>query len=124
MQKEHGMSENRKRILHVDDDREIQKFIGVILSNLGDITPIETLQAARAAIRNTRFDLVLLDFTLPDGSGSELIHEMATQDPSIPIVVFSGHEIANTMQNVKATFLKARFSRQKLVDTVKALLSK
>jgi len=55
---------------------------------------------------------------LPDGSGPELIGQLAKQEPAIPVMFFSIHEIANTRVNVKQTFMKGRYSPKILLDTI------
>ena len=112
------MSEGKKSILHVEDNEEIQQYISTLLADLADITSAKTLKEAQALVSNHHYNLILVDFTLPDGSGSELINQMAKQNPSIPVIVFSSHEISNTMVNVKHIFIKRRFSPQILHDTV------
>ena len=114
------MNKEQKRILHVDDDPQMRKFIAVILSDIADVTPATSLQRARELVKETRYDLVLVDSTLPDGSGSELINELARQDPSIPIIVLSTHEISNTLDNVKQVFQKTHFDKKNLTDAVRA----
>ena len=115
------MNGNSKRILHVEDSKSFQQYIGTILSGIAEITWAGTLKEARSLIKDSRFDLVLLDFTLPDGSGSDLIRELAEHDPTIPIIIFSAHDITSSMVNVSKVFVKGQFSEQDLVKTVRSL---
>lgn len=117
------MDKNTIRILHVEDDFDLQNYIVAIFSDIADITAVQTLKAARTLLRDNLFDLLLVDFTLPDGSGSELIIELSASHSSMPIVVFSAHEISDTMLNVSAVFVKGRFREQDLIDSVLALVS-
>lgn len=48
-----------------------------------------TLAAARNLIHNARYDLALVDIGLPDGSGVQLIAELANQSPDTLCVVTS-----------------------------------
>ena len=43
------------------------------------------------ALSNDRFDVVLLDLHLPDGSGAECVERLQKADTLMPIVVLSGH---------------------------------
>jgi len=115
------MSANKKRILHLEDDRDIQRYISVILSDVAEITPANTLKEARALVKSTPFDLVMTDFTLPDGSGSDFVIELAKQHPSIPVIVFSVHEVSDTMVNVSKVFVKGRLNVQDLISSVQTL---
>ena len=117
------MTKISKNILHVEDDPDLQQYIEVLLSDIVNITPVNTLKQARALIAQNTYDAIIVDLTLPDGSGSELIFELAEQHPSIPVVVFSVHEVTDTMINVKRVFVKGRFVDEALVDTVRSLCS-
>jgi DNA-binding NtrC family response regulator len=117
------MNGNSKRLLHVEDSKSLQQYIGAILSGIVEITWANTLKEARLLIKDSKFDLVLVDFTLPDGSGSDLINELAAQDPPIPVIVFSAHDITNTMVNVSKVFVKGRFKEQDLIEAVRSLCS-
>lgn len=110
-----------KRILHVEDSKSFQQYIGALLSGIAEITWAGTLKEARLLIKDSRFDLVLLDFTLPDGSGSDLINELAAKDPTIPIIIFSAHDITNNMINVSRVFVKGQYSEQELIKAVRSL---
>jgi DNA-binding NtrC family response regulator len=100
-----------KRILHVEDDPDLQRYVAVLLSDVANVTAVRTLKEARAAIAKTEYDLFVIDFTLPDGSGSELVIELAKQHPAIPVVVFSAHEITGTVINVSHVFVKGESVR-------------
>lgn len=115
------MNETSKNILHVEDDPDLQHYIAAVLSDIANITAVSTLKEARASVDNANYDLVIIDFTLPDGSGSELVTELATQHPSVPVVVFSTHEVTDTMINVNRAFVKGRFREQDLLETVRSL---
>jgi DNA-binding response OmpR family regulator len=115
------MNGNIKRILHVEDSKSFQQYIAAVLSGIVGITCASTLKEARMLIKASRYDLVLLDFTLPDGSGSDLIHELAEQDATIPIIVFSAHDITSTMINVSKVFVKGQLNEQELIGAVRAL---
>jgi len=100
----------------------VQKYISTLISDMAVVTSAQTLKDAKSRVKEIHYDLIIIDFTLPDGSGSELIAQLAKQDPSIPIIVFSAHEIANTMLNVKQTFLKNRYSPKIFLDTISKYL--
>lgn len=117
------MNELPKNILYLEDDPDFQLYISAILSDFANIKMASTIKEARAAIAKKKYDLVLVDFTLPDGSGSEIVIELAKQHPSVPVIVFSAHEITDSMINVKHVFVKGKFVEQDLTDAVRELCS-
>ena len=60
------------KILLLEDDLALGSGIRLALQDL-EITLCHTLSQARAALWADRFDLLILDVNLPDGSGLELL---------------------------------------------------
>ena len=117
------MTDLPSRVLHVEDDQDFQGYVAALLTGIAGVTAVSSLQEGRAAISGSKYDVVIVDFTLPDGSGSELVSELAEKYPSIPVIVFSAHEVTDTMKNVVRVFVKGRFVDQELTDTVRGLCS-
>jgi len=65
-----------KNILLVEDDKSILLGLSYSLETEGyKVTPCSTVQCANALLNKESFDLVLLDLTLPDGSGYDVCRE-------------------------------------------------
>ncbi len=79
-------------ILVVEDSLDIAFGLRDFLEHDGyQATVVGTLQAARAAIRERRFNAILLDLGLPDGDGSDILKEMQQLDATVPIVILTAH---------------------------------
>lgn len=80
------------RVLLLEDDPAVRRFVALALEPLPlQLLPCGTLTEARALLEHTPVQLVLMDLTLPDGSGQELLASLPTQDnAACRIVVFSG----------------------------------
>jgi DNA-binding response OmpR family regulator len=118
------MGKPNPRILHVEDDLDFQNYIGLILKDRGDITQVTTLKEASRMANQEEFDLILLDLTLPDGSGMELINQLPGKGLSTPIVIFSAHDVTDTVIGADYTFVKGHFLESDLTDAADILLSK
>lgn len=57
-----------------------------------DFTHVETLAEAIRQVNPARFDVVLLDLTLPDSTGRATFVRAQAAEPSLPIVVMTGIE--------------------------------
>jgi len=116
---------NKPRILHVEDNSDVRQVVGAILQNVADISYAANLQEAQQKLQQEIFDLILLDLSLPDGSGLELLPQLNGQSggqPTPPVVVFSAQEVGReTLQDVAAVLVKSRTSNQKLLETIQAL---
>lgn len=62
-------------ILIVEDDRELREYLSSALEEFGAIHSVASASAAKRAIKNQVFHLVLCDVMLPDGNGFDLIQE-------------------------------------------------
>jgi len=82
-----------------------------------------TLQEARARLLDQRFDLVLLDLTLPGGSGWDLLTDIEALDRPPPVVVFSASEVDLAEgTRAAAVLIKAQTSNDELLETLRRVL--
>lgn len=83
---------NRPRILIVDDEAAIRRFLRTVLDGEEfSLHQAETGHAALAAAAAVRPDLILLDLGLPDLDGVEVIRRIREWSP-VPIIVLSVRE--------------------------------
>jgi len=83
---------NRPRILIVDDEAAIRRFLRTVLdAEEFSLHQAETGHAALAAAAAIRPDLILLDLGLPDLDGVEVIRRIREWSP-VPIIVLSVRE--------------------------------
>ncbi|MCU0236191.1 MAG: sigma-54 dependent transcriptional regulator [Acidobacteria bacterium] len=82
--------EQKKRILLVEDDAPLRESVGRFLGQNGFLVSesVDLADASRRLQRET-FDLVLLDLTLPDGDGMDILERFARHYPH-RIVVLTG----------------------------------
>lgn len=80
------------QILLVDDDKEFTDVASNIIEFLGhDVEIANCLEEAYNCIEFQRFDHILLDFMLPDGSALHLIDKLNTQDKVPFVTLITGH---------------------------------
>src|SRR5690606_36253467 len=85
-----------KEILVVEDDKVGLKIIHKILDNKQvNITDATNGKTALDLLRARKFDCIILDLTLPDISGFEVLKQLkADKDiPNVPVVVYTGKEL-------------------------------
>jgi DNA-binding NarL/FixJ family response regulator len=82
----------QRKVLVVDDQGLIQEGLARIISRLKDFEfcgAVDNAIAAQKAVAQHEPHLVLVDLLLQDGCGLELIKNLATDHPSLPILVVS-----------------------------------
>ena len=83
------MSNNKYKVLLVEDDKNIASFIQTILETNGyQVLTAERCQQGLLVFTSHVPDLVVLDLGLPDMDGEEFIR-VARQDSNVPIIVLS-----------------------------------
>jgi two-component system, OmpR family, KDP operon response regulator KdpE len=85
------MSEGKTRILIVDDERSIRRFLGASLSGQYDVVQASDGEEALRAVAAERPDLLILDLGLPDIDGVEVTRRLR-EWTQIPIIVVSVRE--------------------------------
>jgi DNA-binding NtrC family response regulator len=79
-------------ILVVDDEVEIREGLEALLSSEGfDVTNAETGAQGLACLEVRPFDLLLLDVSLPDRNGLELLREIRRREPALSIILITAY---------------------------------
>lgn len=115
------------RILIVDDDRVILELASIILHSDG-----YSVQTASDGIRaldllgKEVFELVLLDFMMPNKDGLEVLSEIKEKFPDIAVIIFTGmgnENIAvNAMKAGAADYIIKPFRNHDLLERTAAVL--
>ncbi|HYO74544.1 MAG TPA: response regulator, partial [Archangium sp.] len=82
----------KARVLIVDDSATVRADMRGVLSAAGFGTTLcESLTAARKALSEGEFDLLILDMVLPDGEGVELLEELrrVPRTSHLPVLMLS-----------------------------------
>ena len=81
-------------ILLVEDHAGFAKALSSILAqnpNLQIVAVAESAEAALRFLRESRVDLVLVDYSLPDMSGVNLLEALLAEYPDLRCAMLSGH---------------------------------
>ncbi len=124
------LSQNVRRVLVVEDDERQRESIRELLAMADlQITGVESAGKALDALRSTTFDCMVMDVSLPDFSGFELLERMAEQaGVSVPpVIVYTGRALsADEEQKLrrfsKSIILKDARSPERLLDEVTLFL--
>lgn len=77
-------------IMVVDDDPDVCALLKHSLVNhKWEVSVFENPQAALEYGKNNRIDLVITDINMPQMTGQELIREIKSAKPEIPVIVMS-----------------------------------
>ena len=115
----------RARILHVEDDESLTELVEELLSDEADVVRAHSLAQALTHIEGTRFDLVILDAALGDGSGLDLLPMLHDAGDAPPVILYSATEPSRDLsERVQAALVKSRDSVEHLLATVRRLANR
>ncbi|MDP3356526.1 MAG: ATP-binding protein [Polaromonas sp.] len=118
-----SMAAGLPRILHVEDDLDIQTITAALAQDFAVFEFAATLPQARAQLLAQRFDLVLLDLSLPGGSGWDLFPDINALPHRPPVVVFSATDVTDgDDRGAAAILVKAQTSNEELLSTIQRVL--
>src|SRR6202045_2100666 len=79
-------------ILVIDDEAEIREGLELLLKTEGyQVSMADTGQSGLLRLGERPYDLLLLDVSLPDRNGIELLKDIRRQDPHLPIVLITAY---------------------------------
>ena len=111
----------RPQVLHVENDLDLARVVSTMLRDAIEVSHAASFADARRMLLEERFDLVILDLLLPDGSGLDLLR--CVGDTDVPVVVFSVLDVhGERLPGVAAALVKSRASNRELVETVRTVL--
>lgn len=113
------------RLLVVDDDPRVRRFVRDVLVEAGhDVTAVRDAESAVARLLAVRPDVFVIDIHLPGMDGLSLTRELRSCE--VPVVIISAR--TDSHHKVKAhasgaiTFLEKPFKKRDLLDAVRLAL--
>jgi two-component system, NarL family, invasion response regulator UvrY len=115
-----------RKILIVDDHAVVRRGLKQILAEEDDLAVFGEAIDARELLSNVYkkdWDIVILDITLPDRSGLDVLRELKHKRPKLPVLILSVHpEEQYAIRAIKSGadgYLTKRSVPQELVKAVK-----
>src|SRR6202453_5503816 len=82
----------RGSILVIDDEVEIREGLEALLTSESfQVTLAETGEAGLRQLEDHPFDLMLLDVSLPDRNGIEMLPEIHRRDPQLSVILITAY---------------------------------
>jgi two-component system, NtrC family, response regulator HydG len=115
---------NISQVLVVDDDGAVCRIVDRMLSGEEyEVRAANSVAAALKIIEQESFDVYVLDYKLPDGSGLDVAGRIREKRGAAPIILMSGYDpsaVALRANQLSITdFLQKPFSRETLCEAVK-----
>ena len=116
-------------VLIIDDETAIRESLQTLLE-LEDyvVTQAETADQGLALLAANTYDLVMLDISLPDRNGLDVLEEIRERDVFTPIIMITAHGTVDNairaMQNGASNFIAKPWDNEKLLADVSAAVAR
>lgn len=115
------------RLLLVEDNERFAVLLRQGLSAAGfTVDTLASAEDAAAALRSSRFDVVVLDLGLPDRDGLDVLSEMRRRGDATPILILTARGSLNDrvtgLQSGADDYLVKPFALEELIARLQALL--
>src|SRR6058998_3514750 len=117
----------RPQVLLVDDERRLREVVTLFLSDAYDVKQAATGAEAIRIVRREPVAAVVLDYRLPDRSGLEVLIEIRSARPRLPVVMMTGYGSEALCASALRLGVRDYFPKPvnvgDLLDSVRRLLS-
>src|SRR5260370_1317266 len=116
-------------ILIIDDEAAIGESLETLLEFEGySVESAETGEQGLTKIGERPFDLVLLDFALPDRNGLEVLADIRDRDPQLAVIVITAYgtvdNAVRVIQSGATNFIQKPWDNEKLLSDVRAVVAR
>jgi DNA-binding NtrC family response regulator len=116
-------------ILIIDDEVAIRESLETLLEFEGySVQSAETGEEGLARLGERPFDLVLLDFALPDRNGLEILADIRSRDPQLAVIMITAYgtvdNAVRAIQKGATNFIQKPWDNEKLLADVRAAVAR
>ncbi|HKF23763.1 MAG TPA: sigma-54 dependent transcriptional regulator [Candidatus Angelobacter sp.] len=120
---------NGGSVLIIDDEAAIRESLETLLEFEGfNVEAAETGEEGLARLAEHPFDLVLLDFALPDRNGLEILADIRSRDPRLAVIMITAYgtvdNAVRAMQKGATNFIQKPWDNEKLLADVRAAVAR
>ncbi len=109
------------KVLIVDDERLFAELLRVALRNADGIEVVDVVHDVQTAVRRMtelRPDVVLADYHLPDGTGSDIARTVRATLPDTSVLILTGDPSVSTLSDVARSGAVGHLTKDRPFDEV------
>lgn len=116
-------------ILIIDDEAAIRESLQTLLEfDDYEVTVAGTAEDGLARLAERPYDLLLLDFALPDKNGLEVLAEIRDRDPLFPVIMITAYgtveNAVKAIQGGAANFIQKPWDNEKLLADIRNTIAR
>lgn len=114
-----------ERILVVEDEEGMREFLKILLAKEGyEVVACAEGSSAVGRFKDENFQVVITDIKMPGISGMEVLARIKEIDPSVPVIIMTGHGSMETAVEAVNRDAFAYLLKQARNDEIKQLVKK
>ncbi|WP_424929286.1 ATP-binding protein [Amaricoccus tamworthensis] len=111
------------RVLHVEDDQDHLTLVSDLLRNIAEVHTAKTVLQSSNLLSRHRYDVVILDQKLPDGTGLDLLKIIRSQANPPEVMIYSVKSAPVGLDHmVGSSLVKTEVDNDMLLSEIRALL--
>jgi DNA-binding NarL/FixJ family response regulator len=114
-------TKTRTRVLIVDDERLFAELLRVALRSADGIEVVDVVHDVQTAVRRmteARPDVVLADYHLPDGTGSDIARTVRATLPDTSVLILTGDPSVSVLSDVARSGAVGHLTKDRPFDEV------
>src|SRR5579872_3159809 len=116
-------------VLIIDDEAGIRESLQILLEMEGfHVETAEDCANGLLQLEQNTYDLVLLDFALPDGNGLDLLNQIHEREPQLAVIMITAYgTVENAVRAIQSgaqNFIQKPWDNEKLVADVRASVAR
>lgn len=114
---------NQHKVLHIEDDKDIAEVVSTLISNICKTDVSSTVASAKNNLSSYKYDLIILDLNLKDGTGYEILTYLEENGYRIPVIILSVDDpVANISKNIVASMVKSKVDNKDLLEKIESII--
>lgn len=117
-----------KKVLVVDDDPQFNEYMRSLLAGEFAVSCATDKQSSLDVLGRESFDLCILDYRLPDGTGHDVVREMRSRAIETPVFMVTGYAdkdlVIDSLNMGIHQFLEKPFENEQFKQSIQFVLSK
>jgi|SRR6266545_4535930 len=110
------------KILYVENHAIFAEQVCRQFLSAHQVTVVSNLAAARQALAEWKFDLLIVDYDLDDGKGDELVRACRVLYPALRMIAGSSHDAGNAaLMKAGASAVCGKMDFDKIADVIKTV---
>ena len=109
--------DQKPRVLCIDDDKIWLAYLAESLKSDYEVVLKDSARAGLAELRNSSFDLVLLDLLMPQVDGLYALSLIRRRHPTLPVFIVTGLEDPEYIVKASEMVANAYFLKSSLADS-------